>query len=52
MIAVAATDWLVAGQQWWKHIEFLASDQLEGHDLGSAGYDKAADYVAARLVCQ
>jgi Zn-dependent M28 family amino/carboxypeptidase len=49
MVAIAATDWLAAGQQWWKHIEFLASDQLEGRELGSAGYDQAADYVAAQF---
>jgi Peptidase family M28 len=31
---------------WWKHIEFLASDQLEGRETGSEGYRKAAEYVA------
>jgi len=31
---------------WWKHIEFLASDQLEGRETGSDGFLKAADYVA------
>ena len=49
VVAAAATDWMAAGQQWWKHVEFLASDQLEGRELGSAGYDKAADYVAAQF---
>ncbi|MBV8709013.1 MAG: M20/M25/M40 family metallo-hydrolase [Acidobacteriaceae bacterium] len=49
VVAVAGTDWTAAGRQWWKHVEFLASDQLEGRELGSAGYDKAADYVAAQF---
>ncbi|MBV9303568.1 MAG: M28 family peptidase [Acidobacteriaceae bacterium] len=47
--ALAAIDWEAAGKQWWKHIEYLASDELEGRDTGSAGYDKAADYVAAQF---
>ena len=45
----AAIDWQVAGKQWWKHVEYLASDELEGRDTGSAGYEKAADYVAAQF---
>jgi hypothetical protein len=30
------------------HIEFLASDVLEGRETGTRGYDIAAEYVAAR----
>lgn len=37
-----------AAARWWKHIEFLASDKLEGRDVGTKGYQQAADYVAAR----
>lgn len=29
-----------------KHLEYLSSDNLEGRDVGSEGYDKAAKYVA------
>jgi Peptidase family M28 len=47
--SAAATDWERAGRQWWKHVEYLADDQLEGRELGSAGYEKAADYVAAQF---
>ncbi|MFL6351074.1 MAG: M28 family peptidase [Bryobacteraceae bacterium] len=47
--SAAATKWEAAGRQWWKHVEYLASDQLEGREPGSAGYDKAADYVAAQF---
>jgi hypothetical protein len=33
------------GKRWWSHIEFLASDALEGRDVGSPGFEKAAAYV-------
>jgi Zn-dependent M28 family amino/carboxypeptidase len=36
-------------QQWWAHVSFLASDDLEGRDAGSAGHRKAAEYVADRF---
>ena len=35
-----------AGKRWWAHIEFLASDDLQGRATGSIGFDRAADYVA------
>src|SRR5215510_15386972 len=41
-----ATDWEARGRRWWAHVEFLADDKLEGRDTGSAGFVKAADYVA------
>ncbi len=47
--AVAATDWNEAGKQWWSHVEYLASDQLGGRDVGSPGYEKAAAYVAEQF---
>ncbi len=37
------------GEAWWAHVRYLADDQLEGRFTGSAGYRKAADYVAARF---
>ncbi len=37
------------GERWWKHVEFLASDALEGRETGSEGYRKAAAYVAEQL---
>ena len=49
-IALAApTDWQAAGRQWWRHVEYLASDELEGREPGSAGYEKAGDYVATQF---
>jgi Zn-dependent M28 family amino/carboxypeptidase len=32
--------------RWLAHVRFLADDGLEGRDTGSAGYQKAAEYVA------
>ncbi len=29
-----------------KHLKYLASDELEGRDVGSVGYAKAAEYIA------
>lgn len=46
---LAAADWKTAGEQWWKHVQFLASDEIEGRDVGSPGYDKAASYVADKF---
>ncbi len=46
---LAATDWEAAGKRWWAHVQFLASDELEGRLTGSEGYRKAADYVAKQF---
>ncbi len=49
-IAVSAAevvnDWNALGKAWWKHVTYLASDKLKGRNVGSPGYDMAADYVA------
>ena len=45
----ATTDWDAAGKNWWANIQYLASDELQGRNVGSPGYDKAADYVAAQF---
>jgi hypothetical protein len=37
------------GEDWWKHVDYLASDALQGRLTGSPGYDKAADYVIAQF---
>ena len=37
------------GARWWSHVEFLASDKLEGRNTGSPGHKKAAEYVAAQF---
>ena len=47
--APAAMDWEAAGKAWWAHVQFLADDKLEGRDVGSKGYEAAADYVAKQF---
>ncbi len=44
-----ATDWNAAGKAWWKHVTYLASDKLKGRNVGSPGYEMAAQYVAAQF---
>lgn len=34
---------------WWEIAEALSSDAMEGRDIGSPGYDRAADVVVQRL---
>ncbi len=34
---------------WWRATEALSSDAMEGRDIGSAGYDRAAALVAQRF---
>ena len=38
-------DWDARGRAWWSHVRVLADDSMEGRDTGSAGYQRAADYV-------
>ena len=39
----------VEGRRWWSHVEYLASDALEGRDVGSAGFEKGATYVEGQF---
>ena len=34
---------------WWSHIEYLASDALQGRRAGTPGHTKAAEYVATKF---
>ena len=47
--AVAETNWDAAGKAWWSHVRFLADDKLQGRDVGSAGFEIAADYVVGQF---
>jgi hypothetical protein len=40
---------LFDGASWWHHVEFLADDNLEGRETGSAGLRKAESYVVDLL---
>ncbi len=42
-------DWHARGRNWWSHVGILADDSTEGRETGSAGYRRAADYVAERF---
>jgi hypothetical protein len=44
-----ATDRSPEGRAWWSHVEFLASDALEGRRAGSPGHTKAAEYVVSKF---
>ena len=35
---------------WWHTTEFLASDAMEGRDTGTSAYQRAAEYVAGRMM--
>jgi hypothetical protein len=45
----AATDFTAEGKRWWSHIEYLASDDLQGRNTGSEGHLKAARYIAGEF---
>ena len=54
LIACAAllaggVNWTAAGRRWWSHVQFLASDNLQGRSTGSTGFDRAAEYVAQQF---
>jgi Peptidase family M28 len=37
------------GKRWWSHIAFLADDELQGRNVGTPGFEKAAGYVEAQF---
>jgi Zn-dependent M28 family amino/carboxypeptidase len=45
-LAAQSNDWGALGKQWWAHVQFLASDSLEGRGTGTQGFEKAANYMA------
>lgn len=42
----ASSRWNEEGREWWKNVEYLASDNLGGRNVGTHGFDLAAKYVA------
>ena len=51
-MVVGATDApteIITPESMRAHVEFLASDALEGRETGTRGYDIAAEYVASRF---
>jgi Zn-dependent M28 family amino/carboxypeptidase len=48
-LLIAAVDYEADGVRWWKHVEVLADDKMEGRNAGSPGHRRAAEYVAAEF---
>jgi hypothetical protein len=46
VVLAQTPEWNALGKRWWSHIQYLADDSLEGRDTGSAGFEKAANYMA------
>jgi Zn-dependent M28 family amino/carboxypeptidase len=49
LASCAASSLSPDARSWWAHVRFLASDDLEGRNTGSAGYLRAAEYVANKF---
>ena len=47
--AVFAVDRSPEANAWWSHVAVLADDEMEGRKAGTAGYKKAAAYVAKQF---
>ena len=47
--ALFAANYEGEGKTWWSHVQFLADDSLEGRNVGSPGFEKAADYVVKQF---
>ena len=48
-LALALQEPAAEGKRWWRHIEVLADDALEGRHVGTPGFEKAASYVEAQF---
>jgi Zn-dependent M28 family amino/carboxypeptidase len=49
VVALVLQDAPSEGKRWWSHVEYLAADALEGREVGTAGFEKAAAYVEAQF---
>lgn len=50
VVGIAAEpDLALEGKRWWSHVEVLANDDLQGRNVGSEGFRKAALYVAGEF---
>jgi Zn-dependent M28 family amino/carboxypeptidase len=49
VVALTIHDTASEGKRWWSHIAFLADDALEGRNVGTAGFEKAAAYVEGQF---
>jgi Zn-dependent M28 family amino/carboxypeptidase len=37
------------GDDWWRHVEILAADDMQGRQTGSPDFDRAAEYVIGQF---
>ena len=37
------------GARWWRHVQAIANDGMEGRGTGTPGYDRAAEYVIGQF---
>src|SRR5687767_5604980 len=49
VLALVLQDAAAEGKRWWSHVEYLAADALEGREVGTPGFEKAAAYVEAQF---
>jgi Zn-dependent M28 family amino/carboxypeptidase len=49
VVALVLQDAASEGKRWWSHVEYLAADALEGREVGTPGFEKAAAYVEAQF---
>ena len=49
LIALLLQDPAAEGKRWWRHVEYLAADGLEGRNVGTPGFEKAVAYVEAEF---
>jgi len=48
-VAFILQDPATEGKRWWSHVAFLADDALEGRNVGTEGFEKAAAYVETQF---
>src|SRR3954467_13974143 len=48
-LAAQSSDLGAEGKAWWSHVQYLADDKLEGRNVGTPGFEAAADYVIAQF---
>ncbi len=48
-LATQSADLASEGRSWLAHVRFLADDGLEGRNVGTPGFEKAAEYVESQF---
>jgi hypothetical protein len=49
VLLASGADYAAEGRLWWAHVQFLADDRLQGRNVGTEGFQKAAEYVAGQF---